>query len=205
MNHQYFSQICEALLFSSSEPVSIEILEDIIGEGETTDFRERFLQFISEYNQTRGGLKIIEVADGFALATRPEFARYIRRLKTVVKRTRLSRAACEVLAIIAYQQPVTVPEIDHIRGVDSSGVIRNLLEKDFVAVLGKRHGPGNPLLYGTTQKFLLEFGLKSLSALPSLEEFEREMESLQPQKSLPFISVSNEAQSPDDSEDIPNE
>ena len=186
MNEIYFAQICEALLFSSPNPLSLDTIKGIIDENTDAGLEEKFNYFVHHYNQNKTGLKIIEVAGGYALVTRPEFAHYIRKLKTITKRTRLSRASCEVLAIIAYQQPITVPEIEHIRGVDSSGVIKNLLDKQFVTILGKRHGPGNPLLYGTTQKFLIEFGLPSVSALPSLDEFDIEMKHLKPQQHLSF-------------------
>ena len=100
----------------------------------------------------------------------------IRKMDSVLARTRLSRAACEVLAVIAYRQPVTQPEIEHIRGVDSSGVIKTLIEKQLITILGRKPGPGKPMLYGTTGKFLVEFGLKDIQSLPDLEDFAKLLE-----------------------------
>ena len=173
----------EALLFSSVEPVSIEAIKNALKDQLPDDFEEKFFRAIQEINSRKGGIQIIHAAGGYTFVTRSQFAPYIRRLNTVQRKTHLSRAACETLAIIAYQQPVTSPEIEDIRGVDSSGVIRNLLEKDLITILGKKKAPGNPMIYGTTSKFLMEFGLVNLAALPDLKEFEKlfEHETVQPE------------------------
>lgn len=134
-----------------------------------------FSEFTEWFNERRSGLRIIKLAGGWQIVTRPEFADAIRRLKTTTQKVRFSRASLETLAIIAYRQPITAPEIENIRGVESAGILKNLLEKKLITILGRKHGPGNPLLYGTTPKFLVVFGLEDLQSLPSLEEFERDL------------------------------
>jgi len=173
MDEQAFHNLCEALLFASPEPVNLETLRHAVETQESDDFQELFDRFVHAFNSQPGGMQILQIAGGYQMVTRAQFAPYIQRLKTIQKKTRLSRAACETLAIIAYQQPVTQPEIEHIRGVDSGGVVKNLLDKQLITILGKKHAPGNPILYGTTNKFLSEFGLKELTALPNLKEFEQ--------------------------------
>ncbi|MBN1355525.1 SMC-Scp complex subunit ScpB [bacterium] len=173
MDDQLFFAICEALIFASPEPVKLDTVKSAFEDALPDDFEMRFERFLRSYNAQRWGTQIIEVAGGYQIVTRSQFAPHVKRLKTVQRQTRLTRAACETLAIIAYQQPVTQPEIEHIRGVDSAGVVRNLLEKGLITILGKKHAPGNPILYGTTKKFLAEFGLKELTALPDLKEFDQ--------------------------------
>jgi segregation and condensation protein B len=131
-----------------------------------------FDEFIDWFNNRVSGLQIIRVAGGWLLVTKADYSDAIRRLKTSIQKTRFSKAALETLAIIAYRQPVSTPEIEQIRGVDSSGILRNLLEKKMITVLGRKRCPGNPLLYGTTNHFLVVFGLDNISSLPTLEEFE---------------------------------
>jgi segregation and condensation protein B len=173
MDEQAFHNLCEALLFASPQPVDLETLHHAVETREIENFQEAFDRFVQAFNTEPGGMQILQIAGGYQMVTRSQFAPYIQRLKTIQKKTRLSRAACETLAIIAYQQPVTQPEIEHIRGVDSGGVVKNLLDKQLITILGKKHAPGNPILYGTTNKFLSEFGLKELTALPNLKEFEQ--------------------------------
>ncbi len=108
-------------------------------------------------------------------------------MKSTSQRARFSKASLEALAIVAYRQPITAPEIESIRGVESSGILRNLLEKKLITVLGRKRSPGNPLIYGTTPQFLMVFGLEDLRSLPSLEEFEKILKPLDtPHAELPF-------------------
>jgi segregation and condensation protein B len=123
-----------------------------------------------EYRRARRGFVLAELADGYQLRSRPEHAEYIRRLQ-VSRPARISRAALETLAIIAYRQPATRADIEYLRGVDSGGVIKSLLDKRLVRIVGKKDMPGRPLLYGTSREFLEFFGLRSLEDLPSLKEF----------------------------------
>jgi len=168
---QNFS-LFEALLFASGEPLKISQISELLQKDNTSNIPDEFTAFCEWYNGQARGLKIVKVAGGMQLVTRPAFSDKIRQLRTRRRKTRFSRAAMEVLAIIAYKQPVTTPEIENIRGVDSSGVIKNLLEKKIITISGRKKGPGNPLLYGTTSKFLIVLGLDDLNSLPSLNEFE---------------------------------
>ena len=116
------------------------------------------------------------MADGFQLCTRPEYSDWIRKLLKLDKSFKLSRAALDTLAIIAYKQPLTRAEVDEIRGVDSSGVVRTLLEKKIICPAGRKNVPGKPMMFRTTQKFLEYFGLRDLSEMPTLEDFNEEIE-----------------------------
>ena len=121
-------------------------------------------------------LQIVAVADGYQLSTRPEYSDWIRKLLKLDKSFKLSRAALDTLAIIAYKQPLTRAEVDEIRGVDSSGVVRTLLEKKIICPAGRKNVPGKPMMFRTTQKFLEYFGLRDLSEMPTLEDFNEELE-----------------------------
>ncbi len=190
MDFERFGHICECLLFASGEPVQRDALRlAFTDELEPERFEDLFEQFIIEYNRSHRGLQIIEVASGYQLASRPEHAAYIRKIRTIRCKSRLSRAACETLAIVAYRQPVTAPEIEQIRGVDVAGPLKSLIEKDLITILGRKRGPGNPMLYGTTSRFLIQFGLKDLKSLPDIHEFE-EVLSRTESPELPFSTTS---------------
>ncbi len=163
--------ILESLLFAAGEPVAEGQLCEAVPHAPAGEVRRALAELRDEYEARGGGFCLEEVAGGFQLRTRPEFASFIRKL-TQGQPARLSRAALETLAIVAYRQPVMRAEIEHVRGVDSGGVLRMLLEKDLVRVLGKKDLPGRPLVYATTRRFLEVFGLKDLSELPSLKDME---------------------------------
>jgi segregation and condensation protein B len=127
---------------------------------------------MQEYIDRGSGILLAEVAGGFQLATRPELFEWIRKFKTVKTTTRLSRPALETLAIVAYKQPITRSEVEAIRGVNIGGIMRNLMERRLVKIVGKKDVPGKPMMYGTSLEFLQYFGLKDLSALPTLKEFQ---------------------------------
>ena len=159
----------EAVLFASPEPVPLARLEQVFApEGLSRAELVEALGALSEALEDRG-IELREVAGGYQLRTRPEMAPFLARLE-VPRPVRFSRAALETLAIVAYRQPVTRAEVEEVRGVDCGGVLRSLLEKGLVRILGKKDVPGRPLLYGTTRKFLEVFGLSSLTELPSLKE-----------------------------------
>ncbi len=161
--------IIEGLLFVSDAPLKAERVAAVL-EIERTEAQRLLLQLVVDYQSTERGFILAEVAEGFQFRTRPEHAEWFRRLGR--QRTfRFSRAALETLAIIAYRQPVTRPEIEYLRGVDSGGVLKTLLDKRLVRILGKREIPGRPLLYGTTREFLEFFNLRDLTGLPTLKEF----------------------------------
>jgi len=161
--------ILEALLFVAEEPVSLDKLKEILDAYSRREIAA-FLEELRASYEGRG-LQLVEVAGGYRLATRPELAPWIRKLQTA-KPARLSRAALETLAIIAYKQPITRPEIEAIRGVTVDGVLKTLTERDLIRILGRKPEPGRPLLYGTSRAFLEYFGFKDLSELPALREIE---------------------------------
>jgi len=173
MDDLEFFEICEALLFVSPDPLTPDDINRTLGKDLPDDFKLKLTKFTQHFNSRQGGLQVIEVAGGLQVVTKPEYSPYIRRMNTIRSETRLTRASLETLAIIAYRQPITIPEIEQIRSVDCSGVVRNLLDKTLITILGKRKVPGNPLLYGTTSKFLVDFGLPDLQSLPEIESFSK--------------------------------
>jgi len=163
--------IIEALIFASEVPLTLEKIKEImrLPKGEIQVLLE---ELISEYNTMSRGFYLRKVANGYQFRTKPEYSAWIQRLKKV-KALRLSQPMLETLAMIAYKQPVTRVEIEHIRGVDSEAVIKSLLEKRIVTILGRKDVPGRPFLFGTTPKFLEVFGLASLSDLPPLDNIDQ--------------------------------
>jgi segregation and condensation protein B len=158
----------EAVLFSSDTALSMKRLEQIF-EVDTQQLRVALQQLQHECQQEGRGVVLQEVAGGFQLRTRPEYAPWVMQLRRT-RSMNLSRAATETLAIIAYRQPVTRAEIEGLRGVDSGGIVRTLLEKDLVRVAGKKDAPGRPLMYATSARFLEIFGLNTLEDLPTLRD-----------------------------------
>ncbi|MCA1796560.1 MAG: SMC-Scp complex subunit ScpB [Desulfuromonadaceae bacterium] len=158
----------EAILFSSDVALSLAKLEQVL-EVDTQALRVALQQLQHECQQEGRGVILQEVAGGFQMRTRPEYAHWVMQLRRT-RHMNLSRAAIETLAIIAYRQPVTRAEIEGLRGVDSGGIVRTLLEKDLVRVAGKKDVPGRPLLYATSARFLEIFGLNSLEDLPTLRD-----------------------------------
>jgi len=155
----------EAVLFMAAEPLSFADLAEIL---ELTAHQAEALVAQLEANYSSGGLQVQKVAGGYQVVTRPEFARYVAKLHQP-ERFRLSRAALETLAIVAYKQPVTRPEIDAIRGVNSDSPLDTLLQYELVREAGRKEAPGRPVLYRTTESFLGRFGLNSIADLPRLD------------------------------------
>lgn len=164
--------IIEALIFVSPKPVSLKEISEVLPDEGIKEIRSAIEELSAEYKERGGGLLLVEVAGGYQLITRPEYDSYIRKLLTERREVRLSQAALETLAVIAYRQPISTPEISAIRGVDVSGPLKSLLAKKLIRIIGRKDAPGRPFLYGTTKEFLLRFGLRDLSELPRLEEFE---------------------------------
>lgn len=162
--------ILEAVLLVADRPVSVEQLHEATGI-ERPRLAEALAEGARELAERAGGLALVEVAGGWQLRTEPSTVEYVRRFLRV-RPQRLTRAAVETLAIIAYRQPVTRPEIEEIRGVDSAAVVKALLDRRLIKILGKKEEVGRPILYGTTREFLEFFALKDLSALPTLHEFQ---------------------------------
>ena len=163
--------ICEALIFVSDEPVSAKILAEVlIEEKETIESALEELQ--TEYEQRESGLRVREIGGGWQFSTRTEFHEEVRQFLKTRPSAKLSLASLETLAVVAYRQPVTVPEILEIRGVQSASSIKTLLDKRLIVAKGRKETVGRPMLYGTSKDFLIQFGLKDLSELPSIEDFE---------------------------------
>lgn len=169
MDTSEFKAIVESLVFASDVPLRPERVAEALGAE-----RGRVLQVLreleAEYRQAARGFVLEEVAGGFQFRTRAEHVEWVRRLNRS-RPFRFSRAALETLAIIAYRQPITRAEIEYLRGVDSGGVVKTLLDRHLVRILGKKDIAGRPMIYGTTREFLELFGLRDLSALPTLKEF----------------------------------
>ena len=161
--------LVEALLFGADGPLRIDRLAEVL-EVERPVAAAAVQALVADYEAQPRGFFLQEVAGGFQLRTRPEFAEYLRRLGRT-RPFKFSRPALETLAIIAYRQPVTRTEIEYLRGVDSGSVLKTLLDKHLVRILGKKDVPGKPAIYGTTREFLELFGLPDLAALPTLKEF----------------------------------
>jgi segregation and condensation protein B len=178
MENREAKAIIEALLFISGEPLPTRTIKDILDIKEK-DVEDIVRELIDEYQSRNSGLLVAEVADGVQIVTRPACAPWVKRLLTTAIPARLSHQSLETLAIVAYKQPVIKAEIESIRGVNSDGVLRTLLERRLIKILGRKEAPGRPLMYGTTKDFLQYFGLKNLSELPALKEFE-DVETVEP-------------------------
>jgi len=163
--------IIEALIFVSEEPLSVKVIAGVLKEDRDSAL-ELVQKLAEEFNARNGGLQLREVAGGWQFATRAEHHEYVRRLLRTRPSAKLSIASLETLAVIAYRQPVTVPEILEIRGVQSPSAIKTLLDKKLIVAKGRKETVGRPMMYGTSKDFLLQFGLKDLSELPSVEDFQ---------------------------------
>jgi len=162
--------VIEALIFVSDEPLSVKIIADVLKE-EKSIVSETVAALAEEFNSRNGGLQLREVAGGWQFATRPEYHEHVRKFLKTRPSAKLTIASLETLAVIAYRQPVTVPEILEIRGVQSPSAIKTLLDKKLIVAKGRKETVGRPMMYGTSKEFLLQFGLKDLSELPSVEDF----------------------------------
>ena len=161
--------VVEALLFASEAPVEAERIQEVLDLPSAGQARE-LVQVLGERLEGRGrALQIIEVGGGYRLVTRPEVAPWLVKLARSRTRSRLSRSALETLAIIAYRQPASRPDIDAVRGVNSEAVLDNLLDRRMVRIAGRKDSPGRPFLYETTREFLVAFGLRDLADLPKVE------------------------------------
>jgi segregation and condensation protein B len=173
MDQKEKKSLIEAMLFVSGEPVTLAVLKNIteIPEAELTQLLGELAE---EYRERNGGLLIIEIAGGYQVVTHPSYASWIKKFKSTSTSNKLSMAALESLAIIAYNQPIIKAELEHIRGVNSDGVMKTLLDRRLIKIMGRKEVPGKPLLYGTTREFLQYFGLKDLTDLPTIKELSRE-------------------------------
>lgn len=172
-------EIIEALFFATDEPLTLKQVIDIFGDAEEEDNSRRItpeliLSIIEdlnrEYSETGRAFRIVKIAGGYQFATQPQFGPWLGRMVRERSKRKLSVSALESLAVIAYKQPVTKPEIEAIRGVNADYVLHSLLERNLVAIVGRAATPGRPLLYGTTKEFLKHFGINDLSELPKPRE-----------------------------------
>lgn len=161
----------ETMMFMWGEPLPVRDAAEVL-EAEKKEVRELFRELQSEYEQEGRGIRIREVDDAFGFVTHVENDMFVKKLCTPVRVRRLSQAALEVLAIVAYRQPVTRSEIDSIRGIKSERVLDGLVDKELIEVTGRSEGVGRPLIYGTTREFLRKFGFASLKDLPEVPEYE---------------------------------
>ena len=169
---QDLKNIIESLLFVSEEPLTVDKMKGVIETADKTEIRSALQELGAEYESRAGGFYLSEVAGGYQLRSRPTYHEYIKRLLQPSPQ-RLSRAALETLAVVAYRQPVIRADIEHIRGVDCGAMLRQLLERKLLRVLGRKEIPGRPLIYATTKTFLELFELKDLSELPTPAEIEQ--------------------------------
>ena len=166
--------LCEAVLAVAGQVVEVEALIAAAGEGVTAERVAEAMELLRQRHDAPGsGLIVERVGGGYRLATRPEHEGGVRQYLGYRSKTRLSQAALEALAIVAYRQPITLPEINFLRGVNSAAVVRTLIERKLVAVAGRKQVVGTPLLYRTTKEFLVHFGVLDLAALPTPEEVEQ--------------------------------
>jgi segregation and condensation protein B len=163
------AEIVEALLFASDTPLELERIREVLDLRDGEAARAIVAELTARYDGEGRGLAIVEVGGGYRMVTRPELAPWLVRLARARTRQRLSRPALETLAIIAYKQPVSRPELDAVRGVNSEAVLEGLLERRLVRIAGRKDAPGRPFLYETTREFLIAFGLRDLADLPKVE------------------------------------
>jgi segregation and condensation protein B len=162
--------VIESLIFVSEEPLSGKTIAEVLKEDRAV-IDEALELLVREFNGRNGGLQLREVAGGWQFATRPEYHEHVRAFLKTRPSAKLTLASLETLAVIAYRQPVTVPEILEIRGVQSPSAIKTLLDKKLIVAKGRKETVGRPMMYGTSKEFLLQFGLKDLTELPSVEDF----------------------------------
>ncbi len=162
----------EALLFASDAPLAAERLAELVGFSSREEAEQAVSELNLKYEQNGSSFRIREIAGGYQMYTLPEYSDWIEAMYAKVRKQRLSKAALETLSLIAYKQPVTRVEIDLIRGVQSDAALKTLLERELVTITGRAQTVGRPLLYGTTDQFLIHFGLNDLSELPKLKELE---------------------------------
>lgn len=163
--------LVEAMIFVAEEPVTARLLAEVL-EEEKGAVEAAVEQLAKEYEEREGGLQLRSIAGGWQIATRTELHEDVRKFLKTRPSAKLSLASLETLAVIAYKQPVTVPEILEIRGVQSATSIKTLLDKRLIVAKGRKETVGRPMMYGTSKDFLIQFGLKDLSELPSIEDFE---------------------------------
>lgn len=168
--------IIESLIFVSLEPLSFDKIKSTLTEFQDEDIQIAINDLLECYSTNKRGIQIIQAAGGLLFSTNPDYDIWIKRLLNVNRKNKLSPAALETISTIAYYQPITLAEISAIRGVDSTSSLKSLLQKRLVKIVGRKKGPGRPLIYRTSNRFLTYFGLQSISDLPSQEEITKILE-----------------------------
>lgn len=178
MDRELAKGILESLLFVSEKPLTIESISNVLGnEISDPQIEELLMELQNQYSQN--AIQLVQIAQGYQFKTKTDYAYWIKRFFSLQQARPLSQACLEVLAMVAYKQPITRIEIEQLRGVDSSGPIKTLLEKKLIRITGRKKLPGRPIVYGTTKRFLEYFGLRDLNELPDLKEFEENSPGLQ--------------------------
>jgi segregation and condensation protein B len=205
MDNLDIKPILESLFFVSDSPVKPETLMEILPESTKEEILEGVRRIKTEYEEESKGVELVEVAGGYQFRTKPKWAEWVQRLKKT-KAIKLSRSALEALAIVAYRQPVIRPAIEEIRGVDSGWVLRTLLEKGLIKIMGRKEMVGRPIVYGTTKAFLELFSLNTLSDLPTPKEIQPPpLLEETPKEEVLKVEDKVEAQSPILHEDHPSD
>ena len=207
MNPEFTSPVTvaavEALLFASDAPLDLARIAEVL-EVSAVDAQAAVDGLRAACDAPARGLAVVEVGGGWRLVTRPEQAPALLRLQRLRLRSRLSRAALETLAIVAYRQPISRPEIEQLRGVGAESVVTHLLERRLVRVVGRKAGPGRPILYGTTREFLEHFGLRDLADLPPFEGASPKTDGVPSEEDPPEDSAVAEARLPDEAAPPPS-
>jgi segregation and condensation protein B len=173
LNDDILKSLIEGIIYIAPEPVTLDAIVKALEGEERERVKAKLEELVADYDQNAHGIQIRQVANGYKFSTKVEHHEILRKyVKSLKPPVRLSKPALETLAVIAYRQPVTMPEIEEIRGVDSGGVIHTLMEKKLVVTSGRKSVVGRPILYRTSKDFLVHFGLKDVGELPSLKEFE---------------------------------
>jgi segregation and condensation protein B len=188
VEEERLKSILESLLFAAGEPVSLAKLAAIFEDVPRATIQKTLASMTTAYASENRGITIEEVAGGYQMRTAKEHASWVRKL-LAAKPPRLSRPLLETAAIVAYRQPITRPEIEQLRGVDSGGVLETLLERRLIKIEGRKEAPGRPIVYGTTPEFLELFGLKDLESLPDLSEFREIERAVEQAETRPIESV----------------
>ncbi len=171
MHDQDAKKVLEAILFSTSDVLTIRHIIDVLGQGDAKRVKSLIAELNGEYESSNRTFRITKLGDGYQLRTLPMYKTWVTKIEPM-RPIRLTQQSMETLAIVAYRQPVTRAEVEQVRGVDSSSGLRNLLEKKLIRIVGKDKSPGRPLIYGSTREFLSLFNLASLRDLPTLEDFD---------------------------------
>src|SRR5579864_8474770 len=173
LNDDILKALLEGIIYIAPEPVTLDGIVKVLEGEERERVKAKLDELVGDYEQNAHGIQIRQVANGYKFSTKAEHHEVLRKyVKSLKPQVRLSKSALETLAVTAYRQPVTVPEIEEIRGVDAGGVIHTLMEKKLVVTSGRKNVVGRPILYRTSRDFLVHFGLKDVGELPSLKEFE---------------------------------